>query len=54
MIRGKRGSGKRTFTKKKNSIKKLAIAASKIEEYIITNPVIRLAKVKVGKEKLLK
>ena len=53
-IKGKRGSGKRIFTRKKNSMKKLAIAASKAEEYVVSNPAFRLAEVKEGKKKLLK
>ena len=53
-IRGKRELGKRTYTRKKNSIRKLAIAALKVEEYIVSNPIFRLAEAKKGKEKPLK
>ena len=51
-MRGNRGSGKKIFTRKKNSIKKLAIAISKVQEYVATDSEIKLAKAKVGKKSL--
>ena len=45
-MKGKRGLEKRTCTRKKNSIKKLAIAASKVEEHVVSNSAFRLAKAK--------
>ena len=50
----KRELGKRTCTRKKNSMKKLAIAALKVKKYIVSNPIFRLAEAKEEKEKSLK
>ena len=51
---GKRGSRKIIFTRKKNSMKKLAIVASKVEKYVVINLTIRLAEAKEEKDKQLK
>ena len=48
-MRGKRGSWKKRFTRKKNSIKKLTIAISKVEKYEVADPITTLAEVKIGK-----
>ena len=52
--RGKRELGKKTYARKKNSTKKLAIAASKVEEHIVLNYTFGLDEAKEGKEKSLK
>ena len=53
-MRGKRESGKRRFTRKKNSMKKLVITISKVEKHVVVDSEIKLAKAKTVKEKLLK
>jgi len=42
------------FTRKENSMKKLAITVSKVEKHVAVDSAITLAEVKVGKGKLLK
>ena len=52
-MRDKRGSGKKRFARKKNSIKKLAITVSKVEKYELADLLTMIAEVKVEKGKLL-
>ena len=52
--RDKRGSGKRTCTRKKYSMKKLATAALKVEKYIVLKHMFQIAKAKEEKVKSLK
>ena len=53
-MRGKRESRKRKFTRKKNSMKKLAIVTSKVKKYELTDLATMIVEVKVGKGKPLK
>ena len=53
-MRGKRGSRKRKFTRKKNSMKKLAIVTSKVEKYELIDLATMIVEVNIGKGKPLK
>ena len=53
-MRDKKESGKRTFARKNKSMKKLAIATSKIEEHVVTDLAIKLAEAKGRKRKTIK